>query len=229
MGLFQEKEPEKPQEKIAKKSAKRASKNMAMTDIGRRTKIERLVTISNRCKHRIKHVALMDSKSENLRIVETINPGFFSQYEPYVCLSIALCGDKYGIVDGNKNVVCPYICDSIAFGMPYWVAQLQYKGLEFIMDRHSSWGGFLFFFEEWGIVYDINIPYLLTLASWEQFHGHNKKLGCNMSDDAIKAIYDEFVGLLQAQNNIITREKVLKMTDIGEVNEYIDKLTSLKV
>ena len=48
-----------------------------------------------------------------------------------------------------------------------------------------------------------------------------------MSDDEIKAIYDEFVDLIRAQNNIITREQMLKITDISEVKEYIDKMASL--
>ena len=50
-----------------------------------------------------------------------------------------------------------------------------------------------------------------------------------MSDDEIKAIYDEFVDLIRAQNNIITREQMLKITDISEVKEYIDKMASLYV
>lgn len=89
--------------------------------------------------------------------------------------------------------------------------------------------GTFLFFEEWGIAYDIDIPCLLTLASCEQFLDHNRKLGCNMSDDEIKAIYDEFVDLIRAQNNIITREQMLKITDISEVKEYIDKMASLYV
>lgn len=170
----------------------------------------------------------MCCKSGDLKIIETINHDSFSKDEPYVCLSIASCSDKYGIADGNGRIICPCVCDSISFGMPYWIAEIQYKGLEFILDRHRGWGTFLFF-EEWGIIYDIDMPYLLTLASWEQFLDHNKKLGGNMSASEMKAIYDEFIDLIREQNNIITREQILKMTNIGGVKEYIDKMTSLDV
>ena len=81
-------------------------------------------------------------KYKDLRNIETINPDSFSENETYIRLSIASCSDKYGIVDGNGHVICPCVCDSISFGMPYWIAEMQYKGLEFILDRHSSWGPF---------------------------------------------------------------------------------------
>jgi hypothetical protein len=34
-----------------------------------------------------------------------------------------------------------------------------------------------------------------------------------MSDEELKAIYDEFMAIIQEHNSIITREEVLAMTD----------------
>lgn len=162
-----------------------------------------------------------------MNTIATINPNTFSPKEPYICLSIIAHNGKYGLVDGNGHVVCPCICDNIEFNLPYWIARMQYKGVEMTMDRHSDWGTFLFFWEQWGIVHDIDVPSLLTIASWEMFLEHNRELGCNMSEDDMRAIYDEFVSIIKEHNNIITREEVLAKTDNRKIKEYIDNLASL--
>ena len=157
----------------------------------------------------------------------TIDPNRFSPNEPYVCLSITTNGGKYGIVDGNGHVVCPCVCENIRFDMPMCLARMTYRGVEFMLERYSDYGTFLFFWEEWGIVYDIDIPSLLTILSWDMCLDQNRELGCNVSEDDMRAIYDEFLGIIQAHNNIITREEVLAMTDNHKVREYTDNLASL--
>lgn len=157
----------------------------------------------------------------------TIDPNRFSPNEPYVCLSITTNDGKYGIVDGNGHVVCPCMCDNISFAMPMCLARITYKGVEFLLDRHSDYGTFLFLWEEWGIVHNIDIPSLLTIVSWEIHLDHNRELGYNMSEDDMRDIYHEFVGIIQKHNNIITREEVLSMTDNSKVREYIDNLSSM--
>lgn len=162
-----------------------------------------------------------------MNTIATIASNKFSPNEPYVCLSITTNDGKYGIVDGNGHVVCPCICENIRFDMPMCLARMTYRGVEFLLDRHSDYSTFLFFWEEWGIVHDIDIPSLLTIVSWEIHLDHNRELGCNISDTDMKTMYDEFVGIIQAHNNIITREEVLAMTDNHKVREYIDNLASL--
>lgn len=162
-----------------------------------------------------------------METITTIDPNTFSSKEPYVSLSIIVHNGKYGIVNGNGHVVCPCICDNISFEMPMCLARMTYRDVEFFLDRHSDYGTFLFLWEEWGIVQDLDIPSLLTIVSWEIFLDHNRELGCNMSEDDMRAIYDEFVGIVQAHNNIITREEVLAKTDNRKIREYIDHLASL--
>ena len=160
-------------------------------------------------------------------IIETLNPNTFTEHEKYVCLSIVSQNEKHGLIDGNGHALCPCVCDSIKFEMPAWIARVKYKGLEFILDRHSHWGTFLFFWEEWGIPIDMSIPYILVDASFDLFVSHNKRLGHNMSEEDMKVIYDEFTQILKEHNNIITRTDVLSMTSNNEVKEYIDKSDSL--
>lgn len=162
-----------------------------------------------------------------MNTIATIDPNKFSTKEPYVCLSIAVYNGKYGIVDGNGHVVCPCICENIRFDMPMCLARMTYRGVEFFLDRHSDYGTFLFFWEEWGIVQDLDIPSLLTVVSWDMCLDHNKELGCNISEDDMRTIYDEFIGIIQSHNNIITRTEVMAMTDNNKVREYIDNLASL--
>lgn len=161
--------------------------------------------------------------------IVTIAPSTFSKKEPYVCLSIISKNSKYGLVNGNGHVVCPCICDNIRFEMPLCLAKMTYKGVEFIMDRHSDYGTFLFLWEKWGVIYDADIPSLLTIVSWEMSVDHNRELGCNMSEDDMRDIYDEFVSIIQAHNNIITRTEVLAMTENHKVKQYIDNLASLNI
>ena len=160
-------------------------------------------------------------------IIDTLDPNTFTEHEQYVPLSIISQDERVGIIDGSGHVVCPCICEFIKFGMPSCIARVQYKGLEFIVDRHSNWGTFLFFWEEWGIPIDMSIPYILVVASFDLFVSHNKRLGHNMSEEDMKVIYDEFTQILKEHNNIITRTDVLSMTSNNEVKEYIDKSDSL--
>ena len=162
-----------------------------------------------------------------MKIIETLNPKTFTEHEQYVLFSIISQDERYGIIDGSGHVVCPCICERIKFAMPSCIANLQYKGLEFTLDRHSHWGTFLFFWEEWGIPIDMSIPYILVVASFDLFVSHNKRLGHNMSEEDMKVIYDEFTQILKEHNNIITRTDVLSMTSNNEVKEYIDKSASL--
>ena len=159
--------------------------------------------------------------------IATIDPNTFSSKEPYVCLSITINNGKYGIVDDKGHVVCPCICEHIRFDMPMCLARMTYRGVEFFLERYSDYGTFLFFWVEWGIVHDLDIPSLLTIASWDMCLDHNKELGCNISDTDMKTMYDEFVSIIQEHNKIIAREEVLAMTDNYKVREYIDNLASL--
>ena len=170
---------------------------------------------------------LKPNNTNGMNKIATISPNKFSPSEPYVCLSIISQNGKYGIVDGNGLVICPCICENIRFAMPMCLARITYKGVEFLLDRHSDYGTFLFLWEEWGIVHNIDIPSLLTIVSWEIHLDHNRELGCMLSEDNMKTIYNEFVSIMQERNNIITREDVLKMTDNHKVREYIDNLASL--
>ena len=162
-------------------------------------------------------------------IIDTLDPNTFTEHEQYVPLSIISQDERYGIIDGSGHVVCPCICEFIKFGMPSCIARVQYKGLEFIVDRHSNWGTFLFFWEEWGIPIDMSIPYILVVASFDLFVSHNKRLGHNMSEEDMKVIYDEFTQILKEHNNIITRDDILEKTDNGAVREYLDKLSYVQL
>ena len=158
--------------------------------------------------------------------IETIDPKTFSATEPYICLSTISQNDKYGIVDGNGHVVCPCVCDAIEFAMPFWIAQITYKGLVFAMDRHSHWGTYLFFGGSWGVIVDLSVPSILTIDEWELFIDYNRRLGCDMPQKDMKDIYEEFIQIIQSSNSIITREEILSM-DNHEVKEYIEKSASL--
>ena len=160
-------------------------------------------------------------------IIDTLDPNTLTKHEQYVPFSIISQDERYGIIDGSGHVVCPCICEFIKFGMPSYIARVQYKGLEFIVDRHSNWGTFLFFWEEWGIPIDLSIPFVLVVASFDLFLFHNRRLSCDMSEEDMKVIYDEFTQIVKEHNSIIKREHVLSMTDNHEVKEYIEKSASL--
>ncbi len=165
------------------------------------------------------------------KIVETIDPKTFTKYESYVCLSKTTYNGKYGLVDEGGNEICPCVCDSIRFAMPCWTAVINYKGLEFLLDRHSNYGTFLFFGEPWGIAYDLNLPYIFIVASWDLFLNHNQKKcsSYDMSESDIKAVYEEFVQLIKEHNKTITREEVLEMTNNDEVQNYLESLSLFQV
>lgn len=162
-----------------------------------------------------------------MQIIDTLNTNTFTEHEQYVPFSIISQDENYGIIDGNGHVVCPCICDDIKFGMPSWIAIAKYKELEFIIDRHSNWGTFLFFEEEWGVSIDISVPFVLVIVSFDLFFSLNRRLGCDIAKDEMKRIYDEFIGIIKRHNDIVTREDVLSITANAEVKEYLDKLSPL--
>lgn len=134
---------------------------------------------------------------------------------------------KYGLVDGNGRTICPFVCDCIQFLPPSRIASIKYKDLDFTLDRRYCWKSFLLYSDAWGIPYDLSIPYIIVFDSWDSFLArHRRELRelfrpCEMSDEELKAIYDEFMAIIQEHNSIITREEVLAMTDNDEVNEYL--------
>ena len=134
---------------------------------------------------------------------------------------------KYGLVDGNGRIICPFVCDCIQFLPPLRIASITYKDLDFTLDRRYSWKSFLCHSDAWGIPYDLSIPYIIVFDSWDSFLArHRCELRelfgpCEMSDEELKAIYDEFMAIIREHNSIITREELLAMTDNDEVNEYL--------
>lgn len=126
---------------------------------------------------------------------------------------------KYGLVDGNGHIICPFVCDRIQFLPPSRIASIKYKDLDFTLDRRYCWKSFLWHSDAWGIPYDLSIPYIIVFDSWDSFLArHRWELRelfgpCEMSDEELKAIYDEFMAIIQEHNSIITREEVLAMTD----------------
>lgn len=126
---------------------------------------------------------------------------------------------KYGLVDGNGRTICPFVCDCIQFLPPSRIASIKYKDLDFTLDRRYCWKSFLWHSDAWGIPYDLSIPYIIVFDSWDSFLArHRWELRalfrpCEMSDEELKAIYDEFMAIIQKHNSIITREEVLAMTD----------------
>jgi hypothetical protein len=145
-----------------------------------------------------------------------IDPKSFSKDEPYICLvrTHSLNG-KYGISDSMGHVICPDICEDIVFKMPSWLARINYKGLWFIMDRYNDYSTFLFFIEEWGIAYDLTKPIIITINSFDLFIEDNKmrKSDCNMTNEEMKAIYDDFTEVIKKHNAIITRSDILRNSD----------------
>lgn len=162
-----------------------------------------------------------------MKTINILHPNTSTEHEQYIAFSIISQDERYGIIDGDCHIVCPCICEYIKFEMPSWIARIQYRGLEFIVDRHSSWGTFLFFCEEWGIPFNLSIPFALVIASFDLFFSHNRRLGCEISEEEMKGIYDEFIQIIKEHNSIITRDEVLSMTDNKEVKAYIDKSASL--
>jgi hypothetical protein len=99
--------------------------------------------------------------------------------------------------------------------MPSWLARIKYKGLWFIMDRYNDYSTFLFFIEEWGIAYDLTKPIIITINSFDLFIEDNKmrKSDCNMTNEEMKAIYDDFTEVIKKHNAIITRSDILRNSD----------------
>ena len=50
---------------------------------------------------------------------------------------------KYGLVDGNGHIICPFVCDCIQFLPPSRIASIKYKDLDFTLDRRYCWKSFL--------------------------------------------------------------------------------------
>ena len=136
---------------------------------------------------------------------------------------------KYGLVDGNGRIICPFVCDCIQFLPPLRIASITYKDLDFTLDRRYSWKSFLCHSDAWGIPYDLSIPYIIVFDSWDSFLAHHRWelrelfVPCEMSDEELKAIYDEFMAIIREHNSIITRDELLAMTDNDEVNEYLKR------
>ena len=126
---------------------------------------------------------------------------------------------KYGLVDGNGRTICPFVCDCIQFLPPLRIASIKYKDLDFTLDRRYCWKSFLLYSDAWGIPYDLSIPYIIVFDSWDSFLARHRwelrelLVPCEMSDEELKAIYDEFMAIIREHNSIITREEVLAMTD----------------
>ena len=126
---------------------------------------------------------------------------------------------KYGLVDGNGRTICPFVCDCIQFLPPLRIASITYKDLDFTLDRRYCWKSFLLYSDAWGIPYDLSIPYIIVFDSWDSFLARHRwelrelLVPCEMSDEELKAIYDEFMAIIREHNSIITREEVLAMTD----------------
>lgn len=139
---------------------------------------------------------------------------------------------KYGLVDGNGRIVCPFVCDSIKFLPPLRIASITYKGLDFNLGRYSSWYSFLLRSNAWGIPYDMSIPYILVFDTCDSFLNHYRtakrllKIEYEQSEDEMKVIYDEFMTIIKEHNSIITREEVLAMTDNNDAKKYLERMSS---
>ena len=156
----------------------------------------------------------------------------FTEYDQRVSFIRESRGGKYGLIDGNGRVVCPFVCDSIKFLPPLRIALITYKGLDFNLGRYSSWYSFLLRSNAWGIPYDMSIPYILVFDSCDSFLNHYRwaqrilKIEYEQSEDEMKVIYDEFMTIIKEHNSIITREEVLAMTDNNDVKKYLERMSS---
>ena len=141
-------------------------------------------------------------------------------------------GGKYGLVDGNGRIVCPFVCDRIKFLLPLSIASVTYKGLDFNLGRYSSWYSFLLRPNAWAIPYDLSIPYILVFDSCDSFLNHYRtakrllKIEYEQSEEEMKVVYDEFMTIIKEHNGIITREEVLAMTDNNDVKRYLERMSS---
>ena len=139
---------------------------------------------------------------------------------------------KYGLIDGNGRIVCPFVCDSIKFLPPLRIALITYKGLDFNLGRYSSWYSFLLRSNAWGIPYDMSIPYILVFDSCDSFLNHYRraqrilKIEYEQYEEEMKVVYDEFMAIIKEHNSIITREEVLAMTDNNDVKRYLERMSS---
>ena len=139
---------------------------------------------------------------------------------------------KYGLVDGNGRIVCPFVCDKIKFLLPLSIALITYKGLDFTLNRYSSWDSFLLRSYAWAIPYDLSIPYILVYDSCDSFLNHYRmakrllKIEPEQSEEEMKVVYDEFMTIIKEHNSIITREEVLAMTDDKDVKKYLERMSS---
>ena len=160
-----------------------------------------------------------DWKEASRRAEETDLTSTFKECDRRIFFKRESRDGKYGLVDGNGRTICPFVCDRIQFLPPLRIASITYKDLDFTLDRRYCWKSFLLYSDAWGIPYDLSIPYIIVFDSWDSFLArHRWKLKelfvpCEMSDEELKAIYDEFMAIIQEHNSIITREEVLAMTD----------------
>lgn len=150
-----------------------------------------------------------------------IDPASFSQYEPVLDLEIISSNGKYGIMDGNGNVICPPVCEWIVPCMPLGIARMCYRNVEILLDRHSNLGTFMFFNGDWGVVYDISKRSILVLDDIEMCISNNKDNGCPLSEEEIKSKYIEFADIIKTHNTIITASEI-KQKYPDEVKEFLD-------
>ena len=156
----------------------------------------------------------------------------FTECDQRVTIIREIRDGKYGLVDGNGRIICPFVCDSIKFLLPLSIASVTYKGLDFTLGRCPSWDWFLFRSYAWAIPYDLSIPYILVYDSCDSFLNHYRmakrllKIEPEQSEEEMKIVYDEFMTIIKEHNSIITREEVLAMTDNKDVKKYLERMSS---
>ena len=156
----------------------------------------------------------------------------FTECDQRVTIIREIRDGKYGLVDGNGRIICPFVCDSIKFLLPLSIASVTYKGLDFTLGRCPSWDWFLFRSYAWAIPYDLSIPYILVYDSCDSFLNHYRmakrllKIEPEQSEEEMKIVYDEFMTIIKEHNSIITREEVLAMTDNNDVKKYLERMSS---
>ena len=156
----------------------------------------------------------------------------FTECDQRVTIIREIRDGKYGLIDGNGRIICPFVCDSIKFLLPLSIASVTYKGLDFTLGRCPSWDWFLFRSYAWAIPYDLSIPYILVYDSCDSFLNHYRmakrllKIEPEQSEEEMKIVYDEFMTIIKEHNSIITREEVLAMTDDKDVKKYLERMSS---
>ena len=159
----------------------------------------------------------------------------FTECDQRVTLIREIRDGKYGLVDGNGRIICPFVCDRIKFLLPLSIASVTYKGLDFTLGRCPSWDWFLFRSYAWAIPYDLSIPYILVYDSCDSFLNHYRmakrllKIEPEQSEEEMKVVYDEFMAIIKEHNSIITREEVLAMTDNNDVKRCLERKKHLRI